>query len=67
MARLVEMICPTSKVEYFLSEGWTVDSGLIGLPNLHFWRNRIYRGLSCVPDAARHDMTQIREPFLTKE
>src|ERR1700723_2814451 len=36
---VLEMICPTTKAKYFRAHDWTVDSGLIGLTKLDFWRN----------------------------
>jgi hypothetical protein len=54
MAERLAMICPTAKAEYFCAQGWTVDSGLIGLGKNDFWRNHFsvmpaaHRALSAV-------------------
>src|ERR1700704_2882642 len=36
--RLVELICPTGKAEYFCAQDWTGRIALIGLSNLAFTR-----------------------------
>ena len=33
------MICPTGRTENFCAEGWTVESALMVLRKLDFWRN----------------------------
>ncbi|MDE2329682.1 MAG: hypothetical protein KGK16_02690, partial [Bradyrhizobium sp.] len=35
----VLLICPTSQAKYFFVNEWTVDSALIGLMKLDFWRS----------------------------
>jgi hypothetical protein len=34
----VGVICPTLEAKYFCADGWTIDSALIGLTKLDFWR-----------------------------
>jgi hypothetical protein len=38
---LLKMICPTGEMKYFCRGEWTVESALILLAKLDFWRNRL--------------------------
>jgi hypothetical protein len=44
MARVIEMICPTGRAEYFCAKDWTVKSALIWLEKFDFWRNDLLVG-----------------------
>jgi hypothetical protein len=36
------MICPTGRAKYFYQEEWTVESALIGLVKLDYWRKSLF-------------------------
>src|ERR1700761_5487896 len=44
-ARLMPLICPAAKAEYFFAQGWTGSITLIGLDKSAVWRNGLERRL----------------------
>jgi hypothetical protein len=53
--RLVELICPTGKAEYFCEQDWTGRIALICFSNLAFTRNGPQGVKTCSPDGAKRN------------
>src|SRR3981189_1659927 len=53
--RLVELICPTRKAEYFCAQAWPGRIALIRFNNLAFTRNGPQAVKTCSPDGAKRN------------
>src|SRR3981189_507900 len=53
--RLVELICPTGKAEYFCAQDWTGRIALMRLSNLAFRRDGPQAGQTRSPDGAQRN------------